>query len=185
MLIERIGEIGSLLIMAIALGMDGFSVSLSIGLQNIRLKRVATIGFTIGLFHVILPFIGIIVGKYLSMKVEYITSIAGGFLLVLIGSYMVFSALQTKSYMLGNPMGMKLLSLAFIVSIDSLPVGISLGLSGIKTIVIIFFFGVIAMMLAWLGMIIGKKTNALLGTYSEMFGGIILFVFGLNIIFIS
>lgn len=185
MFIEQLGEVGSLLFMSIALGLDGFSVSLGIGLQNIRLKRIAIIGFTIGLFHAILPFIGIVIGQYLSLKVEYITSIAGGFILVAIGAYMVFSALQTKPYFLVNPKGVKLLSVAFIVSIDSLPVGISLGLSGIKTLLIIFFFGVLTMMLSWLGMLVGKKTHSLLGIYSEMLGGIILFIFGINIIFIG
>src|SRR5690625_3656658 len=183
MFMEGMYGIETLVLMSIALGLDGFSVSLGIGLQNIRLKRVVMIGLVIGLFHVILPFVGIVIGKFLSLKVEYITSIGGGFILVFLGSYMVFSALQTKSYILGNPKGIKLLSVAFIVSIDSLPVGISLGLSGVKTFVIIFFFGLTTMILSWIGLLIGKKAHSLLGTYSEIVGGVILFTFGINIIF--
>lgn len=119
MLIQQLSEIGALLLMAVALGLDGFSVSLSIGMQNIRLKRVAIIGLTIGCFHIILPFIGFVVGQYLTSKVEYVTSVAGGFILIIIGSYMVFSALQTKNEFLINPEGIKLLSVAIIVSVDS------------------------------------------------------------------
>ncbi|MEI3604234.1 manganese efflux pump [Pseudogracilibacillus sp. SE30717A] len=185
MLIQQLSEIGALLLMAVALGLDGFSVSLSIGMQNIRLKRVAIIGLTIGCFHIILPFIGFVVGQYLTSKVEYVTSVAGGFILIIIGSYMVFSALQTKNEFLINPEGIKLLSVAIIVSVDSLPVGLSLGLSGVKTIFIIFCFGIITMILSWIGLLIGKKAHSLLGTYSEILGGVILFMFGLNIIFAS
>jgi len=183
MFIDEMNEIVTLLFMSIALGLDGFSVSLGIGLQNIRLKRVAMIGLVIGLFHVILPFVGIVIGNFLSQRVEYITSIGGGFILVFLGAYMVFSALQTKSYILENPKGMKLLSVALIVSIDSLPVGISLGLSGVKTLVIIFFFGLTTMLLSWFGLLIGKKAHSLLGIYSEIAGGIILFLLGINIVF--
>ncbi len=185
MLIGQLGEIGALLLMAVALGLDGFSVSLSIGMQDIRLKRVAIIGFTIGCFHILLPFTGLLVGQYLSSKVEYITSVAGGFILVIIGAYMFFSALQTKARFLVNPQGLKLLSVALIVSVDSLPIGISLGLSGVKTLFIIFCFGAITMTLSWIGLLIGKKAHSLLGMYSEILGGVILFVFGLKIIFVG
>lgn len=185
MFLGQFSEIGSFLFMAFALGLDGFSVSLGIGLQNIRLKRIAIIGFMIGLFHMLLPFIGISVGQFLSLTMEYITSVIGGFILVFIGSYMIFSALQPRVQLLGNPKGLKLLSVAFIVSIDSLPVGISLGLSGVKTLLIIFLFGICTMFLSWVGLIIGKKAHSLLGMYSEILGGIILFLFGINIIFTS
>lgn len=176
-------EISSMLFMAFALGLDGFSVSLGIGLQNIRLKRIAIIGSIIGIYHMILPFIGILIGKYISLKVEFITTVIGGLILVTIGSHMLFSALQTKSPINIHPKGFQLISLAFIVSLDSFPVGISLGLVGIKTLFIIFLFGIVTTCLAWTGMLIGKKANNLLGIYSEMLGGIILFFFGIKMIF--
>jgi len=182
---EQLNEIGAILLMSIALGLDGFSVSLGIGLQDIRLKRVAMIGFVIGLFHVMLPFVGMAIGQMLSRKVEHVTTVGGGFILVAIGAYMVFSAFQAKNDFLVNPKGLKLLSVALIVSIDSLPVGISLGLSGVGTLLIIFSFGLFTMILSWIGLLIGKKAHSLLGTYSEMLGGIILFIYGINIIFIG
>lgn len=183
MVVEWLGKIGSLLFMSLALSMDGFSISLGIGLQRLRLKRIAIIGFVIGLFHVMLPFLGIVIGQFISLKLDSITSVIGGFILVCIGSYMIFSALQLNVYTIIDPRGIKLFTIAFLVSIDTFPIGISLGLSGIKTVVIIFFFGISAMLLAWVGMLLGRKAHTLLGTYSEIFGGIILFIFGLHTIF--
>src|SRR5699024_5548889 len=114
MFMESLGEIGTLLFMAFALSMDSFSVSLGIGLQSIRIKRIAIIGIIFGMFHVIVPFVGILIGKYISFKLEYITTVVSGIILVLIGSYMIFSALQTKTYFMINPQGYKLLSIALI-----------------------------------------------------------------------
>ena len=54
---EFIKEVLSLIIVAFALGLDGFSVSLGFGMQQIRMRHVATIGALIGLFHIIFPFL--------------------------------------------------------------------------------------------------------------------------------
>lgn len=183
MMVEWSGGIVSLLFMSFALSVDGFSVSLGIGMQSIRLKRIAIIGFVFGLFHVLLPFIGIVIGQFISFKFQFIASVISGFILVVIGSYMIFSALQTKTYFMVNPRGIQLFTVALLVSLDSFPVGVSLGLSGIKTIFVIFFFGITAMGLAWIGMLIGRKTHSLLGTYSEILGGIILLIFGIKGVF--
>src|SRR5699024_11697539 len=110
---EQLNEIGAILLMSIALGLDGFSVSLGIGLQNIRLKRVAIIGIVIGLFHIILPFLGIVIGHFILDQVEYITVVIGGSILVVIGSYMIFSAFQTKPQFVIHPNGIQLISLSF------------------------------------------------------------------------
>ncbi len=179
MSLHWISEIGALLFMAFALGLDGFSVSLGIGLQPIRLKRIALIGLVIGVFHVILPFFGLVIGHFISMRLEYITTIIGSFILVFIGCYIMFSALQTKKENMLNPRGFKLFSIALLVSVDSFPVGLSLGLSGIQTMMVIFLFGFTAMAFSWAGMLLGRKTHQVLGTYSELIGGLILLLFGL------
>lgn len=180
---EKLGQIWSLLLLAFALGLDGFSVCLGIGLQNLRLKRIAVIGLAIGSVHVILPFAGLVIGNFISAKLENITTIVGGSILIFIGAYMIISTFQVKTKIIINPIGLQLASLSILVSIDSFPVGISLGLSGVKTAVIIIFFGIFATCLSWLGLLIGKRTSHILGVYSEIFGGAILFIFGLHYIF--
>ncbi|MGQ0453785.1 hypothetical protein ACT4UM_16115, partial [Bacillus sp. SS-TM] len=46
-----------LIIMAFALGMDAFSVSLGMGMMPLKLRQILYIGMTIGIFHIIMPFI--------------------------------------------------------------------------------------------------------------------------------
>ncbi|MFZ3578594.1 manganese efflux pump MntP family protein [Virgibacillus sp. DJP39] len=180
---EHAGELVSLLFMAFALGMDAFSVSLGMGMQQIRLKRIAFIGIVIGFFHMIMPFTGIMLGKAISGQIGDITVFIGSLLLIVIGSQMFFSAFNNEARKIIQPTGFGLLLFAISVSLDSFSVGLSLGMSGVKTIIALVFFGGISMVLTWTGMIVGKKVYGFLGVYSEMLGGSILCVFGLLLLF--
>ncbi|WP_077329350.1 manganese efflux pump MntP [Virgibacillus siamensis] len=179
----QVGELVSLLFMAVALGMDAFSVSLGLGMREIRLKRIAIIGLVIGLFHVLMPFIGILVGQAISEQIGRYAVLAGGLLLIGIGAQMVFSAFNHETRSFVNPVGTGLLVLAFSVSLDSFSVGLSLGMSQVKTVIALLAFGAASMMLTWAGMILGRKVHGLLGVYSEILGGSILCGFGLNMLF--
>lgn len=183
MFIEQIGMLGSFLLMPVALAMDAFSVSLSIGLQNIRLKKIALIGFVIGVFHLILPFIGMVIGNVISLQLEQAATVVGGFILVFMGLHIFFSAFKTVDKGRLNLTSTKLVIVALVVSIDSFPVGVSLGISKIDALIMVVLFGVTSMVFAWVGMLLGRKAHAHLSKYSEMFGGSILFVIGMLIIF--
>ena len=73
--------------------------------------------------------------------------------------------------------------LALSVSVDSFSVGLSLGLTGVQTVLAIVLFGLVSMVLTWCGMLIGRKVTGFLGTYSELFGGSILITIGLKLLF--
>lgn len=178
-----LGEIVSYIFLAFAMGLDAFSVSLGLGMQRMRLKRVALIGLIIGLFHILMPFIGMILGKMISSQLNEMAALAGGLLLVGIGLQMLFSAFNHEEKKFIKPIGTGLIFLAFGVSIDSFPVGLSLGISGVKTAMALLLFGVVSTLLSWLGMLLGRKMYGYLGVYSQMLGGSILVVFGLNIMF--
>jgi len=180
----NVGEITSILFMAIALSMDSFSLSLGMGMKKLRLKRIAVIGFIFGIFHILIPFIGIIVGKVLSTQIGHYATLAGGLLLVGIGSHMIFSAFSKNDLeKVLHPYGFGLFLLAFSVSIDSFPVGLSLGISGVKTVLVLSFFGIVCTITTLTGLLIGRKVRGLFGAYSEILGGSILVVFGLKVIF--
>lgn len=177
------GDYLSIVIMSLAIGMDAFSVSLGLGMQRMRLKKIAYIGLVVGVFHMIMPFLGIIVGKLISAQIGEWTTLAGGLLLFGIGAHMLFSAFHHEVGKVIQTTGMGLLIFAFSVSIDSFSVGLSLGLSEVKTALTLILFGVSSMILTWAGMLIGRKVRGFLGAYSEIFGGSILCGFGLYIIF--
>lgn len=153
-------------------------------MYKIRLRRIVIIGFLIGLFHMLLPLAGLIIGHFMSTKWTNLASTTGSFLLIVLGLYMIFSSMQQKDLVVIHPFGIRLVVIIFFISIDSFPVGISLGLTGVNTIIFIFLFGIVTALLAWIGLLIGKKTSYLFGLYSEMVGGFILFLFGLIQLFL-
>lgn len=177
-----IGQFATLLMMAFALGMDAFSVGMGMGMLELRLRQIAKIGLVIGLFHVIMPFLGILIGEYLSEHFGGWAAVAGGVLLLLLGGQMIFSSFQKDESPLVQPIGFGLMVFALSVSLDSFSVGLSLGIYRAKVVVTIVLFGLVSMVLTWAGLIIGKKFQKVLGSYSEVLGGCILFVFGLKLL---
>lgn len=178
-----ISEMISLLLMAVALGMDAFSVSLGAGMQQLRLKRIALIGIVFGIFHILLPLIGMIVGQLISTKIGHMAVLAGGLLLIAIGMQMILTAFNHEIKKVIEPVGFGLLFLALSVSVDSFSVGIGLGMSDVKMMIALILFGGVSTCMTWLGFLLGRKMRGLLGVYSEILGGSILCTFGLVIIF--
>lgn len=179
----ELDEAISLLIMALALGMDAFSVGLGIGLQIIRLKRIFFIGLTVGLFHIVMPFLGMVVGRFLSTKLEGAATLVAGLLLVGLGIHMILQLFEKERKKPMKPIGLGLFLFSFSVSVDSFSVGLSLGMSGVKILLAILSFGLFSMLLTWLGLLLGKRARGLLGKYSECLGGAILCGYGLHFIF--
>lgn len=184
MSIQELGEFVSLLFMAIALGLDAFSVSLGLGMKRPRLKRIAIIGLLIGLFHIIFPFTGILLGKVIADTIGRFTLLAGGLLLVGIGAHMIFSAFAHADIKRNiHHTNIQILILAASVSLDSFSVGLSLGLSNTKVMIALLLFGAASMVLTWIGMLLGRKVRGYLGAYSEILGGSILCAFGMYMLF--
>jgi manganese efflux pump family protein len=177
-----IGEIITLSIMAFALGMDAFSVGLGMGLIPLRLKQIFYIGVTVGIFHVFMPLAGIGIGRYLSENFGSIATWIGGGLLLLLGVQMLASSFKKGDDFSFRPVGMGLWIFALSVSLDSFSVGLSLGIFGARTLLSLLLFGVFSMVLTWTGLLLGRKFQNLLGSYSEALGGSILLAFGLKLL---
>jgi manganese efflux pump family protein len=179
-----IGEILTLALMAFALGMDAFSVGLGMGMYKLRLRQIAKIGITIGLFHVLMPLMGMIAGRFLSNTFGAIAGYVGGGLLLLLGLQMIWSSFRDDEDSLITPVGIGLLIFALSVSLDSFSVGLSLGIYGAKTFLVLVFFGAGAAILTWAGLLTGRKVQSWIGSYSEALGGAILLAFGVKLLFL-
>ena len=178
-----IGELFTLFIMAFALGMDAFSVGLGMGMIKLRLRQIFYIGITIGIFHVFMPLGGMMVGKLLSEKFGALATYAGAGLLILLGIQMMRASFKKDDDPFITPVGFGLIIFALSVSLDSFSVGLSLGIYGAKTLVTIMMFGVVSMLLTWVGLLFGRKLQGWLGSYSEALGGSILIAFGIKLLF--
>lgn len=100
-----IGEMITLAMMAFALGMDAFSVSLGMGLLQLRLKQIAYIGATVGFFHVVMPLAGMTIGRLLSIQLGHAATYIGGALLFILGVQMVIASFQHEQERWLRPVG--------------------------------------------------------------------------------
>ncbi|SFG22994.1 manganese efflux pump MntP family protein [Sporolactobacillus nakayamae] len=174
----------ALCVMAVALGMDAFSVCMGMGMTVFRLRKAAWAGMWIGLFHMLMPLIGMTLGQLLSAQLGGITEMAGGLLLLVIGIQMILSLVgkNRSRFETAYSSDVSLLLFALSVSVDSFSVGLSMGLFGAKILVAILMFGFTSMSMAWFGFYIGRKTGNYFGRYGEALGGIILFTLGLKLL---
>ncbi len=173
----------TLFIMASALGMDAFSVALGMGMLGLRLRKIFYIGIIIGLFHIIMPLLGIIAGKFLSTYFGMVTTFIGGGLLFIIGLQMVLSSFNLERSSSVSPMGWGLFLFAISVSLDSFSAGLGLGMLGAKTALTVLMIGMVSMVLSWMGLIMGAKFQRYIGSYGELLGGCILIGFGMKLFF--
>ncbi|WP_188207615.1 manganese efflux pump MntP [Alkalibacillus aidingensis] len=172
-------SLAPLLLITIAVGMDAFSVSMSVGLMRQRLRMLLFFVSVVGFFHVVMPLLGITLGHMLSEKLGSIAQIIGGWMLIMIGIQMIFATFfekETKRY-IGM---MSLIILAFTVSLDSFSVGISIGMFGINYYFVILLFGLVSMLLSWAGLLLAHHGERFLGRYSEALGGLVLLALGIQ-----
>jgi manganese efflux pump family protein len=179
---EVIGEVLTLFIMALALGMDAFSVGLGMGFIRLHLKQMIYIGLIIGIFHMWMPLVGMLIGRILTHQYGTMATIAGGILLIVLGVQMIISSLKNDDTPMITPVGFGLFLFALGVSLDSFSVGLSLGIYGARTLLTIFLFGAVSTVLTWLGLLLGRRVQYWLGAYSEALGGSILLAFGIKLL---
>jgi putative Mn2+ efflux pump MntP len=176
------GQLLSLLIMAFALGLDAFSLGLSVGMRGVTFKEIVKISSMIALFHVLLPWIGLLVGRTLNDMVGNIATYLGGGLLLFLGLHMVWSSFKEEDGLFDHSTGWGLILFSMSVSIDALSVGFSLGLFETEIWLTVLTFGLLGGLMSAVGLSLGRYVGQWLGEYGEAFGGLILVAFGFKIL---
>lgn len=176
------GQLLTLSLMAIAVGMDAFSVGLGLGTIGLRLRQIAKIGIIFGIAHMLMPLVGIVFAHILSRYIGIFAAYVGGGLLFLLGTHMLYTAVFLEQGKREVPLSvLAIFIFALGVSIDALSIGFSLGLFSVNTWLTIALFGLAGMSMTWAGLLIGKHVGAALGTYGEALGGIVLIALGLKL----
>jgi putative Mn2+ efflux pump MntP len=176
-----LGQLLTILVMAVALGLDAFSLGIGIGMKGIRLRDILKISVVIGLFHILMPLIGMFTGQYVGSLLGHVATSAGGMLLILLGTHMVYSSFRgeaVQSFDHRTLWGLFLFSLS--VSIDSFSVGVSLGMFATDIVLTVLVFGAFGGLLSIAGLMLGRRMGSWVGEYGEAFGGIILVAFGIK-----
>jgi putative Mn2+ efflux pump MntP len=171
------------IVLAIALSMDAFAVSIGLGSKgNIRGLGLKA-GLYFGAFQAVMPFIGYLGGRGVLGWVDaYAHWIAFG-LLALIGAKMIYEGMQEGiEEDIAAITHKMMLVLAIATSIDAMAAGFSLTLLDIKAWLACLIIGVTTFAFSWIGVLIGKRSGTWLESKAEIFGGVVLILMGIKML---
>ncbi len=183
------------LALAVGLGMDAMSVCMAIGVRWHGPRQRFRLAWHMGLFQFFMPVLGWLLGARLAGLVRSVGGYLAAGLLFLIGAKMFYeawrrrpghlaesteraaqSALHAKSR--DPTRGWSLLGLSVATSIDALVAGVSLGLKGREIWLASLLIGVVAGLMALLGVMAGRRIGRAAGKPAELAGAAVLVALG-------
>lgn len=175
----------TILLVAVALAMDCFAVSLAAGttIGEGKVRAAMIIGLTFGLFQAVMAGAGWAAGTWLEFFIASIDHWVAFLILSIIGAHMIYEG------MTGNPEEVRdylsppvLILLAIATSMDSLGIGLSFALLSTPILVPAFLIGLVSILFSFTGVMIGSGIARRLGKPVEIAGGVILIIIGIRIL---
>ena len=155
-----------ILLIAISLSMDAFSLSLAFGMQGINQKKKLFMSITVGIYHFIMPLIGVYFGNFIIKNIPLDINIISSIILIFIGIELIISGFKKDDSKLTTSItGIRLSAINNIYIIDALT------------------FSICAFIFTFTGLEIGNIINNKIGEYSKLLGGIVLTLLGIIIYF--
>ncbi len=176
----------SILLIALALSMDAFSVAIGLGAAGRKLTSGAVLRLSaaFGIFQFVMPIIGWWAGKSVASYISDYDHWIAFALLTIVGMHMIkeYFDKDEKERTKDPTKGWSLLMLSVATSIDALAVGVSLALLKVNIYYPSAVIGIVCFIITALGMIFGKKLSGILGKKAEIVGGLVLIAIGIKIV---
>ena len=180
-----------IILLAIALAMDCFTVSIVSGVIVRRWMwgMVLRMAFFFGLFQALMPLIGWLATSRFSEHLEAIDHWIAFALLAFIGGKMIKESFEEEQEPSFNPRHLRTqLLLAIATSIDALAIGISFACTGyhqlVQLTVPLWIIGIVSFLFSIFGYVLGVRFGRSIARRlrPELLGGIILMVIGVKIL---
>ena len=171
-------QIFIILMIAVSLSMDAFSLALIYGTQSISKKNKIILSIIVGIYHFVMPLLGVFLGniilKYLVINLSIVVSI----IFLFIGIEMIISSIKDDSHdFVVSIFGFLIFGLS--VSIDSFTTGIGLNVINNNYLEVSSIFCIVSGSFTYLGLILGNKLGSIFGKLSTIIGGVILIILGI------
>ena len=158
-------------ILAVALSLDAFAVSIGLGSKNLRQTKSLALmsGIYFGLFQALMPLIGYLGGMGVLGWIEGYAQLLAFALLLLIGVKMIY-----ESFSEGIEEDIKKIThkvmfiLAVATSIDAMAAGFTLTLIEVNPLIACAIIGVTTFIFSLVGVFIGAKSGTLLESKAEL-----------------
>ena len=162
----------TILLIGISLSMDAFSLALVYGMQGINKKQKLLLSLIVGIYHFIMPLIGLSFGTILNNINIISIDIIASLILVYIGIDLIISNSKKEDRLELTKIGFIIFGLS--VSLDSLTVGIGLKAITNNYLISSIVFSISSLVFTYSGLLLGNIIGSKIGTYSKLIGGIIL-----------
>lgn len=166
-----------ILIIAISLSMDAFSLSLAYGTLNLKKKDTKLLSFIVGVYHFIMPLIGILFGTFLFKVFDVNPNWIVFIVLFFIGCQMFIESFKDQENV-KRMTKLEMLLFGLAVSIDSFSVGIGLKSMTTHYLLCASLFSFFSFSFTYLGLRIGSKVYQKLGVIATTIGGVVLMIIG-------
>ncbi len=177
-----------ILILALALAMDAFSVAIMTGVKGCcSYKQMLRMSVTFAFFQFMMPIIGWVLAIQFYDVIVSLDHWIAFTLLAFVGGKMLWEAKGDQHTLQDDPTkGLTLLLLAIATSIDALAVGISLAALSVS----IFWSSVVIGIVCFVMTVLGMRLSYMLvrnrddiSKFANIFGGLILIAIGMKILF--
>ncbi|MBP3382579.1 MAG: manganese efflux pump [Tidjanibacter sp.] len=180
----------TLLLIAVGLSMDAFSVAICKGLvmPKATIGKCSIVGLWFGGFQALMPIVGYFIGTSFSHTIESVDHWVAFALLALIGANMIkesFEKVEMECECCGNSnpiSARKMFPMAVATSIDALAVGVSFAFLNVDIWGAATSIGITTFALSVVGVKIGGVFGARYKSKAELAGGVILILIGLKIL---
>jgi putative Mn2+ efflux pump MntP len=186
-----------LLLLALALSMDAFAVSIGLGAkhhnQTLKISLMAAIYF--GVFQGVMPLIGYLGGRSVLGFIAQFAPWVACIILVGLGGKMLYEAIkgdddednETDALELANTSELALthktmVTLAIATSIDAMAAGFTLNLLSVNAFVACLVIAIVTGIFSFAGVFLGKQSGTWLESKAEIFGGLVLIGIGIKMV---
>jgi putative Mn2+ efflux pump MntP len=182
-------DLWSVLLIAVALSMDAFAVSIANGcrIQRVTVRDAVRPGYWFGGFQMLMPVIGWLGGLTFRSFIDGLSPWIAFGLLAFVGGKMIVEAVHGSEASEDCPgseqrSSREMLVLAIATSIDALAVGLSFSVLRVSIWLPALVIGVTTFAFSAVGTVIGCGIGKLIKDKAEIVGGIVLIGIGIKIL---
>ncbi len=155
------------------LSLDNFRVAVVLGTVPFGLRRAVQVALTFGLWDVVMPLVGLVLGRQVGSAIGPFAGPVGSIVLGGYGLFLLIGALRKpEPDELDHPWA--LFGIPLSLSLDNLLAGASLGLLGLSPWFSSVLFGAITVVMSLVGLQVGRLVLRLVRIRSDLVSGIAL-----------
>lgn len=169
----------TIILVAISLSMDAFSLALIYGTLSIAPSVILKMSVVVGVFHFFMPLFGFFFGDLLSFFLHFNAEYLVGIIFIILSLQMILSVFKQENVEVLSGL-LSYFLFGFTVSVDSFSVGIGIGSLGGSIFLPCIIFSLVSALFTYVGLRLGNQLASKFGTLSTIFGSITLFLLGLH-----